>query len=217
MKQKTIFIVTAVLLLLVFVGMAVRYDMKRNEEGSRAALANRAVLETMHSPSIGNPNARVVIVEFFDPACETCREFYPLVKRLKEQHPDKIRIIARYAPFHAGSDQVVAILEAARKQGRFWEALEVTFKGQDRWAANHQANVAALWPVLAAAGFDIQRLQADSNSPEIYATIQRDIADASRMGVTATPEFFVNGKALPSFGFDQLKTAVEDALKATDH
>ncbi len=49
------------------------------------------------------------------------------------------------------------------------------------------------------------------------AIIQRDLDYARKMGVTATPEFFVNGKALPSFGFEQLAAAVEDALKATDH
>ena len=42
--------------------------------------------------------------------------------------------------------------------------------------------------------------------------IARDLGDAKTMNVTMTPEYFVNGKPLPSFGFDQLKTLVGDAL-----
>ncbi|NMG42229.1 thioredoxin domain-containing protein [Aromatoleum toluvorans] len=34
----------------------------------------------MHSPTLGKADAPVVIVEFLDPACETCRAFYPRVK-----------------------------------------------------------------------------------------------------------------------------------------
>jgi len=34
------------------------------------------------------------------------------------------------------------------------------------------------------------------------------------LNVKATPEFFVNGKPLPSFGYDQLKSLVEDELAA---
>jgi protein-disulfide isomerase len=32
--------------------------------------------------------------------------------------------------------------------------------------------------------------------------------------VTATPEFFVNGKPLPSWGWEQLKSLVESELSA---
>ncbi|MFS8328883.1 thioredoxin domain-containing protein, partial [Vreelandella titanicae] len=31
-----------------------------------------------HSPILGREDAPVTIVEFFDPACEACRAFYPL-------------------------------------------------------------------------------------------------------------------------------------------
>jgi protein-disulfide isomerase len=50
------------------------------------------------------------------------------------------------------------------------------------------------------------------NAPEIQQIIQQDLADAKTLNVTMTPEFFVNGKPLPSFGADQLKDLVEDAL-----
>ena len=124
MKQKTIFVVSAIVLLLVFVAGILFYTGQQEKAASQLAETNRAVLIRMHSPTIGKADAPVVIVEFLDPACETCREFYPMVKQMMADNPDKIRIVLRYAPFHTGSDKVVAVLEAARRQGKFWEALE---------------------------------------------------------------------------------------------
>lgn len=68
----------------------------------------------LHSPALGRADAPVVIVEFLDPACGTCRDFYPFVKQMMAANPEKIRLVLRYAPFHQGSDRVVAMLEAAR-------------------------------------------------------------------------------------------------------
>ncbi|MGI9232054.1 MAG: thioredoxin domain-containing protein, partial [Woeseiaceae bacterium] len=40
----------------------------------------KAALASQNAPSYGDPNAKVHIVEFLDPACETCAVFYPMVK-----------------------------------------------------------------------------------------------------------------------------------------
>ncbi|WP_288254450.1 thioredoxin domain-containing protein [uncultured Hydrogenophaga sp.] len=70
------------------------------------------------------------MVEFSDPACETCRAFYPLVKELMAQYPTQVRLVIRYAPFHQGSDQVVKLLEAARRQDKYVAVMEAVLKAQ---------------------------------------------------------------------------------------
>ena len=42
-------------------------------------------------------------------------------------------------------------------------------------------------------------------APEMDKIVAQGLADAKTLKVKATPEFFVNGRPLPSFGFDQLK------------
>jgi len=42
----------------------------------------RAALESRDAPALGNPEARVHVVEFLDPACETCALFFPIVRFL---------------------------------------------------------------------------------------------------------------------------------------
>jgi len=51
-------------------------------------------------------------------------------------------------------------------------------------------------------------------APEIARIVEEDLADAKTLNVTKTREFFVNGKPMPSFGADQLKALVSDALAA---
>lgn len=114
----------------------------------------------------------------------------------------------RYAPFHPGVDQVIALVEAARRQGRFWPALEALLATQDRWTPNHRPDVEQARRVLAGIGFDMARLAADAADPAIAALIAQDAADARKLGVDKTPEFFVNGRPLPSFGLKQLETLV---------
>jgi protein-disulfide isomerase len=169
----------------------------------------------MHSPTLGKADAPVVIVEFFDPACGTCSAFYPMVHDLLASQPDRIRLVLRYAPFHSGSDKVVAVLEAARKQGKFWPALEALLASQSSWVVNHTAQLDQVWPQLEGLGLNIDQLKTDMNAPAIADLIAQDLADAETLKVNMTPEFFVNGKPLPSFGAEQLRTLVADELNET--
>jgi len=215
MKQKHIFIAAALLMILVFFAGAVAYNKQQSEQANKVAAQNQESLVRFHSPTLGNADAKAHIVEFFDPACETCRDFYPFVKDMMAANPGKIRLSVRYAPFHEGSDQVVRVLEAARKQGKFWEVLETLYVAQPEWVQHHTARVELVWKHLDGLGLDMERLRNDMNSPEITKIIEQDLADARKLKVTKTPEFFVNGKPMPSFGYEQLQGLVKDALSRT--
>ena len=215
MKQKTLFIGAGVVLLLVFVLGTLAYKSEKVGQSAQLAERNRENLVRFHSPAIGRADAPVVIVEFLDPACETCRAFYPFVKNMIAENPDKIRLVLRYAPFHDGSDKVVAVLEAARKQGKFWPALEALLAAQSDWALNHQAQVDRVWKHLEGLGLNLEQMRADVTAPEIVSVIAQDLEDARALNVTRTPEFFVNGRPLPSFGYEPLKRLVDEALAST--
>lgn len=215
MKQKHIFIASAVAMILVFIAGAMSYKNQRAGQAEQTAAQNREALVRFHSPTTGNATAPVHIVEFLDPACETCSAFYPFVKEMMAANPDKIRLSIRYAPFHQGSDQVVKMLEAARKQGKYWQALEALMASQQEWVAHHTAQPDAALRQLERVGLDLVRLQSDMNAPDLAQLIEQDLADARALNVTKTPEFFVNGKPMPSFGYEQLKKLVDDALVAT--
>lgn len=216
MKQRSLLIGAAVALLVVFAGAAVWYTASRSAATGAAPGANMEALDRPHAPSLGPADAPVVIVEFLDPACETCADFYPLVKNIMAANPDRIRLVLRWAPFHAGAQDVVAMLEAARRQDMFWPALETLLSTQAAWAINHTADFPLALMQLQGLGLDTERLLADMADPEIAAILRQDVADANTLNVRATPEYFVNGKPMPSFGYEQLLGLVREALANAD-
>lgn len=213
MSKKNLFVFSAIVLLMVFVVGTLVYHAGRPEQPTGVAEQHRDLLERDYSPTYGNPQAKVHIVEFFDPACETCRAFYPFVKKLIAANPDKIRLSVRYAPFHHNSDRVVKILEAARKQGKYWETLETLLANQAGWVRHHEAVPELVWGYLDGLGLNLEQLRNDANAPEITRLVLQDIEDARVLRVTKTPEFFVNGRQMPSFGYEQLQALVEEEMR----
>ena len=213
MKQKTMFIVALAVLLVVFVAGTLVYTAKQENPAGAMSEAAVTALGRLHAPMLGPMEAPVVIVEFLDPACGTCAAFYPRLKQIMAANPGKIRLKVRYAPFHNGSDKVVAALEASRKQDKFWPALEALLASQDAWAPNHTPQIELALQQLGGLGLDMDRLRADMMAPEVARVIALDVADARTLNVTKTPEYFVNGRPLPSFGFEQLTALINEELR----
>ena len=210
MKRKPLFITAAVVLMAAFVVGTLVYQSQKADAAQ--ALAREALLVRAYAPTAGPAEAKVHVVEFLDPACETCRSFYPFVKRMMAANPGKIRVSVRYAPFHNNSDYVVKVLEATRKQGKYWESLEALLATQATWAPHHSPQPDLVWVALGGLGLDLERVKQDMYAPDIAQIVQQDIADARALNVKQTPEFFVNGKPMPSFGYEQLTALVNDAL-----
>lgn len=213
MNRTKIFIATVIALLLVFVVGTLLYKNEKAQSRQQAVTKDRAVLASDESPTLGKADAKVHIVEFLDPACETCATFYPNVKKLLAENPDRIRLSVRHVPFHRGSGYVVRILEAARSQGKYWQTLEAIFASQDRWAVQHAVQADLVLPSLGGVGLDLDRLRKDMDAPEVSRRMEQDLGDARALGVTKTPEFFVNGRPLPSFGLEEFQSLVREELR----
>ncbi|MBF0359242.1 MAG: thioredoxin domain-containing protein, partial [Magnetococcales bacterium] len=184
---------------------------KSREQGALSRV-NHEVMERISAPVKGAVDAKVTVVEFFDPACGACSHFYPITTQLIKKYPGKIRVMLRYAPLHQGSKQVVKMLEAAHSQGKFWQALELLFDNQQNWVIDHVSQPMRALALLNALGIDREKLAEDMNSAEIAKRVQKDIDDGRAINVRATPEFYVNGRPLPSFGAKQLFLMVDEAV-----
>jgi len=64
-------------------------------------------------------------------------------------------------------------------------------------------------------GSNMEQLEIDLTGPDLQRAIAQDLSDANTLGVSQTPEYFVNGRPLPSFGFEQLRQLVSDELART--
>ena len=174
---------------------------------------DKSALARFHSPSLGHAGAKVQIVEFFDPACEGCRAMYPFVKQILEENPGRVRLTIRYLPFHRGADQIVKLLEASRRQGKYAETLDLLMATQPRWAVNHVARLDLAMKAVEPLALQIERLKADMAAPQLSELIKQDMRDALTLKIDRTPEFFINGKALATLGPDELRAMVLKALE----
>jgi protein-disulfide isomerase len=159
----------------------------------------------------------VTIVEFFDPACEACRAFHPIVKDIMAKHGDSVRVVLRYTPFHGeASEQAIRVLEAARIQGVFEPVLEAILREQPRWAAHGALKAKLILPIATAAGLDPDAAQQQMNLPWVSAVFDQDRADVQNLGVRQTPTFFVNGQPLKPFGVKELRALVAAKIAASE-
>ena len=200
MKGKILFAGTCLVLVVgFFVGASYYKDWRASKLGFMAQ-EQASTFVRPHSPTMGSDDAKVYIVKFTDPACETCASFSKYTKQAIKTFPDQVKVVLRYAPFHTGADDTVRILEAARLQGKFWETLEMLYRNQSTWTRHHRVQLGKIWGLLPEVGLDVDRVREDMRDPRINAVLEQDLADAKTLGVRKTPGFFVNGKRLEPFG-----------------
>lgn len=210
MKTK-IFALVAVIISLIGGYILATQTYKSNEQQAISQI-DQSIFLRDYAPRLGATNPKVYLVEFFDPECESCRAFYPHVKNILKEHEGQIQLVLRYAPFHPNAMMVVRILEAARKQNRYFEVLEVLYMHQPEWGDHHNPRPDLVWTFLGEVDVDIEQIKKDINDPQIMANIEQDIKDLETLKIRGTPTFYVNGRPLPSFGLDQLKSLIKEEI-----
>lgn len=213
-RGSQIGLMAAVVGVLALVVVAAVFLYKSEAPGSLQdeAAARQAALASEHSPSMGNPDAKVKLVEFLDPACETCALFFPMVKQWMGQVPGQIHLSVRHVAFHTGSDYAVRVLEASRNQDKYWQTLEAMLASQNRWVQNHVVQPEKIAPAISGVGLNMEQLMADMNSEEVTQRIAKDKQDSIVLKVSKTPDYYVNGRPLPSFGQQQLADLIREEL-----
>ncbi len=98
--------------------------------------------------------------------------------------------------------------EAAHRQGKFFEMYHKIFDNQRVMSPEKYLEWAA------EIGLDVEQFKKDMASAEVKQRIDADKAEASRLGVTATPGFFINGRYLSGAQpFEAFKAAIDRELK----
>ncbi len=213
MNRRSFIAQIGIAILGIFIFGMYLYQPLVKKMGKVAQVANAADLVRDHSPIFGPKDAPVTLVEFFDPACESCRAFHPIVKDIMATYPDEVRVVLRYAAFHPPSEEAVRLLEAARLQERLEPVLERLLETQPRWAP-HGRTPESVWNLLDGTGLNVEQAQRESLMPHIVGVLNQDAADIELFGVKRTPTFFVNGIPLESFGADQLRALVRSEVEA---
>ena len=171
----------------------------------------RVDVSTEHAPVLGAADAPVTIVEFSDFHCPFCKRVLPSLTELRSRYGDKVKLVFRDFPLDRLHPQARGAAEAARcahDQNKFWEYHDVLF------AKAPQASPDQLKAYAQQVGLDVGTFERCLASGKHAAAVQRDVDDGNRLGVSGTPAFFVNGRALSGAQpVEQFVRMIEEELR----
>lgn len=158
--------------------------------------------------AIGNPKAKVSIVEYFDYNCGWCKRALGEVQKLVDSDKD-IRVVMKEFPIFGGDSEFAAKAAMASKaQGKYWDYHVALMKERRVTKAN-------AIEIAQKVGLDVAKLQADMAKPEIEAAIKATTATAQALGIEGTPGFIIDSRVnvgyLPA---DGLAKVVDEVRKA---
>ena len=142
--------------------------------------------------SMGTDSALVTIVEFSEFQCPFCSRVLPTMNSVKKKYGDDVRVIFKHnpLPFHKDAPLASQASLAAGKQGKFWPYHDLLFKNQK---ALKRENLTAYAKQI---GLNVDKFNADLDSPALVAQVKADQAVARQFGAGGTPNFFINGRKL---------------------
>jgi len=150
----------------------------------------------------GPTQALITISEFADFRCPTCTRASEVLKQVRNNHPNDIRVVFHHYPLdqdcnpglsrqvHAGSCTAAFAAECAAEQGKFWEYADLLFVDQKVYTRQDLETYAG------ALSLDINRFNACLNEGRTKLYVQQDIDEAGRVGIKATPTLVINGRLI---------------------
>lgn len=164
----------------------------------------------------GNANAAVVLEEYSDFQCSACAAFEPIVKEIEQEFGSELAIVYRHLPLksiHQFAEQSAILSEAAGIQGNFWEMHDKLFEKQAEWSTESDPTN-TFEKYAEELGLDLSKLRNDITAAEIIAKVNRDIAEANKKNLQATPTFVINGEVIKSLkSVEMLKEAIRTAIE----
>ncbi len=153
------------------------------------------------APVEGAPDAPLTIVVWSDYACGFCNRVQGTLAKLDHLYPGQIRWVHRTLPLEEDYTLAAEVAIAAAAQGRFRPMHERLFSLRGR-VTRAEAEL-----VARELGLDMVQFRADLDARTYKPVVAADTADAEKLGISATPTFFVNGR--PIHGNQSLRVFVE--------
>jgi protein-disulfide isomerase len=162
-----------------------------------------------HGTSLGNPKARLTVVEYADVQCVYCarfaRETLPTIIR-KYVRTGRVRLVFRGLAF-LGPDSGTALrwTLAAGRQDRLWNVLELLFVGQGAENSGWVTPARLTAVARSVPGLDVARLRQDRGGKSVTAQLDAAAQAARKAHVPGTP-FFQGGSSLMTLQTLSLKS-----------
>jgi protein-disulfide isomerase len=159
-------------------------------------------------PPLGEPEAKVTMVEWSDFTCPYCQLVRPVLESFVEARKGRVKLV--YKPFpiesHPGALEKAQAGEWARDQKIFWPMHDALFANPGAHSPDELAELAR------EAGGDPDSLRAALESGKYLGKVRDSQAEARAAGIRGTPSLFFNGRALvlSDYSEEGLELTLED-------
>ncbi len=156
-------------------------------------------IDVAGSPQKGDAKAPVVIVEWADFECPYCARAAKMLDEVVKSRPGHVRIVFKYFPLssHPHGELTACAAAAADLQGKFWPMHDQLFENQ-----SSGLDSASIHQMATKIGLDLAKFDRDLTSDEVKIKVDKDRAEADRLGLTGTPFIWVNGRHVDSQSFN---------------
>ncbi|HTM79568.1 DsbA family protein [Asticcacaulis sp.] len=155
-------------------------------------------------PILGNPNAKIKIVEFLDYNCGYCRAATPVLKDFLAKNPDVAIVVKEYPVINQNSRPLAAFALGAAQAGKY-EAVHYALMTEQ---VGSEAEMTAL---LGKLGLDPATVKANAASAEVKAHIDKVLQLGADLQITGTPTFIIGNTVIDGAKLDELEKAVAAA------
>jgi len=147
-------------------------------------------LVNFNDPSLGNPEAPVVVIEFFDPNCPHCKTTHPIMKQVIEANSEKAWFVIRPFVLWQQSLAQTEALMAAAHEGKYFEMLEAQFSLQKR----EGLSLEELKSIASQIGMDADLMASRIQQGLFRGIVLRQRESGIEAGVTSVPAVMINGR-----------------------
>ena len=160
----------------------------------------------------GNPDARIVVIEYSDTECRFCKLFHETMNQVIAQYePSDVAWVYRHLPFQPGGAQQAEALEcAAHLAGNdgFWAYADRLYEVTP---LDGQLPPGELDAIAAFTGLDAAAFTQCIESGDMRERVEQDFNEATAAGGRGTPHNIIlfNGEQLPLEGAQPLEVMVQ--------
>ena len=178
-------------------------EREAQKQAEERIAANIDALTSSDAPSVGNPEADVTVVEFFDYNCGYCKRALPDIQKVVDQD-DNVRFVFQEMPILGDSSRKAAEWAlAAHNQGKYFEYHVALMEHRGPKEDDQLEKLAS------DVGLDVEQMKKDIASGDIDKELQEALNMAREIGVSGTPAFIVGKTFIPGYiGEDGLKEAI---------
>ena len=162
------------------------------------------LFEDPKTPTAGNLNGSVYIVEFFDYQCGHCKTMSSIVQNVVKNNKN-VKMIFKELPIFGGASRLAAEMALASvAQGKYYQFHDALFQ------AAGPLTPTLIDTVAKRVGLDVSKLKKAASAPWVKQQLRANFRLAQALRLVGTPAFIISNKQMTKFRFIPGATSQSD-------